>query len=233
MKFFFILLLLSGCSTLTKPLMPEALKGELVLEGWRESKTKFTDHSELQHQIVWQDKFWVIPTAKSVSKSASALTLAAWIKVSGKVKTVQDLIGLSIQSTSPTRNSRASLRIHSELQVATVARSEDQETGHLFMSKESLPAESWVLVMTVIDYQNNKVSSFLNGVPLTIQKEHKLKKRQTEMSDSWQVALGAEDDGSDFYLLDELQEVMIWRRALSADDAKLLYDSQKAAFKLP
>jgi hypothetical protein len=233
MKFFILFALLAGCSHLSKPQMPESLKKDLALEGWRENEKTFRDSSSANHRIERKEKYWEVPSAKSVAREATGLTLAAWVKVSGKVTTVQDLIALSIESNTPTRSSRASLRLHADATVVKVARSYDQEEGYLFISQEKIPTESWALVMTVINYQQNSVESYLNGEKLTLDKKAKFKNRLTPASDSRTVTIGAEDDGSDFFLQDPMQMVMVWKRALSADDAKLLFESQKAAFKLP
>ncbi len=233
MKFLIFFALLTGCSHMTKPVMPESLKKDLVLEGWRENEKTFRDSSSANHSIERKEKYWEVPTAKSVAREATGLTLAAWVKVSGKVTTIQDLIALSIESNAPTRSSRASLRLHADATVVTVARSYDQEEGYLFISQEKIPTESWALVMTVINYKQNSVESYLNGEKLTLDRKAKFKNRLTPVSDSRSVIIGAEDDGSDFFVNDQLQMVMAWKRALEPDDARLLFESQKAAFKLP
>jgi hypothetical protein len=233
MKFLILFALLTGCSHMTKPMMPESLKKDLALEGWRENEKTFHDSSSAKHSIERMEKFWEVPSARSVAREANGLTLAAWVQFSGKVSTVQDLIALSIESNAPTRSSRASLRLHADATVVTVARSHDQEEALPFVSREKLPQNQWALVMTVIDYAQNSVTSYLNGVKLTLNQKAKLKNRLTPASDSYSVTLGAEDDGSDFILQDPMQMVMIWKRALNDDDAKLLFDSHKAAFKLP
>ncbi len=195
---FVILLSLVGCTQL-----------KLVVDG--------EERSDIE--IASRGKYKTIIGAKDVLRKVEAATLMITFRQTGNQKQVQDLIALSIGGTEKhSAMSRASIRMDREGYLTGIARALDTEMGHTIRSKEKIPAGDFHNAALVIDYAHNEMHLFLDGKPLETVGAVAFSASETSDTPSISAAIGAEDDGSDFFFEGEILKPMIWRRRLGPEE---------------
>ncbi|MFA9262594.1 MAG: LamG domain-containing protein, partial [Undibacterium sp.] len=158
-----------------------------------------------------------------ILKNVSQATLAGWYNVSSVSGTERDIISLSINSGSPTTNSRASAYLNSTGKFTCGGRSTDGETFQAVDTTATYPTGRWVHFACTINYATNTIKIYLDGAAQATTGTPAFAATATANTTSSYNRIGAEDDGSAFFFLGSLDEIRIYNRGLSADEIGQLY----------
>ncbi len=166
-------------------------------------------------------------------QGVSAATLACWVKPAAAIPSgsYQDLVSISVNAANPTDTSRAVLSLQgngSGANVFTGGRSTDTESLKSFVDTTHLTPGTWYHIASTIDYQNNKLQVYINGV-LTSSTTIAFEQTTSANTASRNAALGSQDAGDGNFLNGLLDEVRVYCRVLSAAEIQSLSSVVPAA----
>ena len=134
----------------------------------------------------------------------------------------QDLLALSVGSDKASFISRFSIRFE-QGQIKAILRATDQDAAQEIISTgASLRVGEWQRVTLSVDYSKNTASLYLDGNKLETTGTLKFGAKSTADTPSASIAIGSEDDGSNFFFNGEVGRVLIWRRVLSTQEVQQL-----------
>lgn len=187
----------------------------------------------MEKSTAHRKNFWLVTGAQDTLKNSSVATLAVWIKPSKDSRYPQDLISVSVGGTNELQtSSRAALRLDRGGRLYGIGRSEDNEAAQSAQTEAVLVEGRWQHVTLVIDYQNNKMLFYHDGVLIPSKGRVRFKSRKTANTPSRFVAIGSEDDGLSRHFDGELKHAGIWNRKFTEDDIKILIEQFSNQFKL-
>jgi hypothetical protein len=169
----------------------------------------------------------------SILQSAPAATLACFVKLNAAVASgsYQDLISISVNSSSRTDTSRAVLSIQGNGTGGNVflgARSTDTESQKILVDTKNLTPGTWYHLVGVMDFQNNVLKVYVNGV-LSSSSSVTFAQASTPNTVSTDAALGSQDSGDGNFLNGSLDEVQVYNLALSASQIQTLASGDSLA----
>lgn len=202
-KFFFVLFILSACSSH----IPTIHSGQKVIE---------------------RKYFEVLGAGESLRKTSSA-TIALWVRPKADSPVNQDLFNLSVGGPKEMDyKSRAGLRITPNGAFQSVARSDDNEDLSEITTSPGLAKKYvWQHVALTIDYSGKKQEFFVDGKPVSSQGRNIFTSPTTSDTSSQRVTLGAEDDGSLAFFYGDLAGAFVEPRILSEEEIKTLMKKTK------
>ncbi|MGD8934195.1 MAG: Ig-like domain-containing protein, partial [Gammaproteobacteria bacterium] len=163
-------------------------------------------------------------------KSTSVGTLSAWINpetLSGDGA----IVGIAVGGATPQSSSRFSILASGD-NVRVFARSTDSTAAEVDVVTTTSPltAGSWHYVTAVVDYANDSVDIYVDGVLQTISGTVSFASGTTPNTASSATAIGANEDKANEFFDGIIDEVHIAHAARSADWIKAEYESQKDQF---
>lgn len=179
-------------------------------------------------KLVQKEKYQEIIGAGDVLKDVEGATLFVTFRQTGDQSSPQDMIAFSVGSEKPTFFSRASIRVDKDGYLTGIARASDSEEGQTIRAKEAAPAGEVHQALLIVDYAKNLMQLYLNGKLLESEGVVKFSSSRTAPTPSKSMALGAEDDGSNFFFKGELSHPMVWGRVLSADEISEIFKKKAA-----
>lgn len=152
--------------------------------------------------------------------SVPATTVSLWINpasvsASGSFR---ELVSISVTSATPTNTSRVALSIQGDGSGGDLfagARSTDAETQKNVVGDANLAVGTWVHVAAVYDFAGNAIRIYKNGSLLASNAAAGFAATSTPGTPSRNITLGAQDTGDSNYFHGAMDEVRIYRRALS------------------
>ncbi len=183
------------------------------------SKDKF--HPTLQSQ--WMGKYWQINNAGELLQDSEAASASVRLKLTGIPTEIQDVLAFSVGSPTSSFTSRLSIRLE-QGQIKAILRAGDQEQAQEYVSTgAALKLNQWHIITVTVNYSTNSASIYVDGHKLAGTGVLKFSQKKTAATPSANMALGSEDDGSNFFFPGEIARVMVWKRELSREEAALLY----------
>ena len=162
---------------------------------------------------------WIdLGTDLAVINQVTATTLSAWI-LPHSAHQDADVIGLSrYDYGSRTGNSRASLvQTGANLQVYARSTNDESDWNHIPTTSAPISEADWYHVVAVIDYQQDNVAIYVDGVQQPIQGPVAFVNDATPDTNSENGALGSNDDGLSSYFNGLIDEVRVAAGARSGD----------------
>ncbi len=152
------------------------------------------------------------------TQNTRGITFSAWIKKNTNASQDQ-IIGYS---TNASNNISRAYLLTNAATLDCGARAADSETTQSKFTGSVLTTGVWYHVVCVIDYPNDKIAIYLNGVPQTATGVVSFTQDFTDNTTSLTSAIGIDEDkiGNDFDGL--LDEVRVYNKALSATEVAAL-----------
>lgn len=164
-------------------------------------------------------------TNLSTLRKTSAVTLVAWIRRESVVTGyLNGVVSFSVNSSVPTKNSRAAIDLSSSGKVRILGRSTDSEAEQVIST--ALPVivpNTWHHIAGVIDYAGDSISVYVDGV-LKASGPVNFSQSSTPDTLSSYASIGSQDDGSGIYFDGQIDEVYVYRRALDATEITKLFN---------
>jgi hypothetical protein len=165
--------------------------------------------------------------ATSLAQNASSMTLETWFKTPQNITSFIELIDISINSGSPTTNSRAFLELANNNAISAGGRAPDsQGVQDRQTANNVFTANRWYHAAAVINYSTNSVKIYLNGVELSTTGTSTFTNPTTDNTTSSFGAIGAQDDGSTGFFKGFIDEVKIYSSARTADQVKADFNGE-------
>ncbi len=167
----------------------------------------------------------------AVINEVTATTLSAWIRPDS-VSHNGDILALSrYHESSPIWYSRASI-VQRSANLQVYARSIDDETDFHYPQTRSNPlsADTWHFVVAVVDYANDAVEFYVDGVFQPSFGDTNFKSPITPNTNSNNCAIGSNDNGDSPYFDGLIDEVRVAASASTADWVAAQYLSMTDSF---
>lgn len=215
MKYLFFLVLLSCAHREAK--LTDKLKDQLVSDHQpQQGMSQDKIHPTLKTK--WMEKFWQVSEAGDLLQNTEGATASVSFKLKSLPTGVQDLVAFSVGSDNSSFLSRLSIRLE-DGQIKAILRASDQDASQEILSTgAALRVGEWHRVTLTVDYSNNSASFYLDGHKLETTGTLQFGSKKTADTPSASMAIGSEDDGSNFFFQGEIGRVLIWRRALSTQE---------------
>ncbi|MFP4489092.1 MAG: DUF2341 domain-containing protein, partial [Bacteroidales bacterium] len=104
-----------------------------------------------------------LPDNNSIVRNLQQVTLSGWVNIENHSSTGV-LQAYSINSSNKTNLSRASIQVNSNETITLLARSNNTEGGRSTSSNSTVSTTGWHHIAGVIDYQNDDLYIYINGV---------------------------------------------------------------------
>ncbi len=168
------------------------------------------------------DDFVNLGNSLDLLQATAGATLACWVRLD----TLKDCaaISISVGGTPPQGSSRATLEFTPTGQIRGIGRSTDAEAGQIMLSAANeIAIGTWAHVACVIRYDTDAIELYKNGVRLTsAMGTIAFAATTTPNTPSANGALGSGDDGVGIFVDGRLDDVRVYRQALSAADIQRL-----------
>ena len=164
----------------------------------------------------------------AVLNGVSQATLSAWIRPDDLVGR-NDIIAISVGGSPPTNASRASL-YQSGNDAGIVARAPDSQDMNTVDTTSNSVSLNWHYVVAVIDYANETVTIYVDGISQTLSPPPDFDALTTSNVNSANAALGSEDDGSAYFFNGRIDEARVAATGRSADWVAAQYASMMDNF---
>lgn len=181
-------------------------------------KLKLDDKTFDQAKFLKKEKYIEVQGAGDVLRAVSAATIMVKFRQVGDQSKMQDLIAISIGSALPTASSRASIRLSPGGYLAGIARAKDSDEGQNVSSSAKAKSGQFHTAALVINYEQNQMFLYLDGSPVETKGTVKFGAPMTSDTASANIALGAEDNGSDLFFEGEIRDPRVWRRGLTPEE---------------
>ena len=167
------------------------------------------------------DDFVNLGDNRGFVQNSSAGTVALWVKPASVIASgsFRELVSLSVGGTSnPTKTSRIALSLKGDGstggQVFLGARSTDSEGQKNVTTTQGVAVGTWTHVAGVVDYQNNTLKIYINGVVAATATGVGFASPTSANTPCRNSALGAQDDGIGNHYSGSLDQAIIFNRAL-------------------
>jgi hypothetical protein len=152
-----------------------------------------------------------LPDDLSIIQGVSAVTLQAWVNLTELPSVEYDIISFSINSGSPTVNSRACLDITSTDEVEVGGRAPDSQPSiqQKVTTTSPMSAGDWYHIVGVIDYANDNIIIYVNGQSQTTSGTIDFTQSTTDNTVTSYSTIGSEDDASKDDMKGKLDEVRV------------------------
>ena len=164
---------------------------------------------------------WISLGATDLARNASAVTLMAWVRPTSTISSEQGLIQISKNSGTPTALSRAALELVATNKVEAGGRAPDSQSLQVeATANNSISPNTWYHIAAVIDYANDNVNIYLNGILQNSSGTVNFTNTATDNTASSYGSIGAEDDGSGNFFNGFMDEIKIYSSARTAAEVK-------------
>jgi RHS repeat-associated protein len=162
-----------------------------------------------------------------ILESASAASVSIWIKPSSTIPSgsTRELVSFAVGSGAATDTSRLALALQGNGtggQVYLGARSTDTETEKHVATSTNVTLGTWTHIAGVVDYAGNTLLIYINGTLSVAAKAVGFASASTPNTPSRNCCLGAAAAGDANFFLGALDEVQVYKRALSATEIATL-----------
>lgn len=169
----------------------------------------------------------------SMAQNASAITMMAWIKpdtISSVACTSTDnvIFGVSINNSGncTTTSSRVSIELCASNNIRAVGRSSDAEAySAVSTSSNPIQLSQWQHVAAVINFPADTIDIYVNG-SLVQSGSAVFANSSTDNTSSACATVGSQDDASIDFFDGEIDEVALFKRALTAAEITNIYNTQ-------
>ncbi len=150
-------------------------------------------------------------------RDAATATLSAWVNADSTLGS-HEVVAIS-RGSGATVQSRAGFFVGNNGSIGVFARTLDDDTDWNWRATTTTPITtgSWHWVTSVIDYANDSIQVFVDGVAQPMGAPASFIGTATQDSDATTAAIGAQDDGGSTFWDGRLDEVRVAEAARSAD----------------
>ena len=173
------------------------------------------------------DDYIVLGPTTNLLRDVSQASISAWVNFpdidNGNFKYIMDI------SRGTDSSSRVEFKLNGENKFLVGMRVLDADPSMQFATSSNPVAyesNTWYNLVAVIDYENDDVDLFVNGVEHSITSEPTFSATSTSDTSPQQVAIGIDAGLSGFQIEGSIDELAIWNRSLSADEVLEIYKSQ-------
>lgn len=178
--------------------------------------TKDKVHPTLKSQ--WMGKYWQLQEGFDLLQDSEAATVSVRFKLGASATDMQDLVAFSVGSETNSATSRFSIRLH-QGQITAILRAGDKDSAQEYVTTgAALRPEQWHTITVVASYAKNSAAIYLDGHKLEATGVLKFSQKKTAATASANMALGSEDDGSNFFFQGTIARVLVWKRELSREE---------------
>lgn len=129
----------------------------------------------------------------------------------------------------PTSESRFFMSINPDGTIGVGAQAPDAGSSQVGTSTATISAGSWVYLTAVADVANDSIALYKDGQQVASTGTVAFTAEATDNTAPTSVAIGSQDDGSQFYFNGAIDEVVISKALRTADWIKLSFENQKAS----
>lgn len=165
-------------------------------------------------------------TNLSMLRNVPAATVAGWVRMTSLPASgaYRELVSISVGNATPTNTSRIALSLVGDGTAADVfvgGRSTDTEAQKNLTANANLAANTWYHVAATIDFQNNSIKIYKDGV-LSASATVAFSSPFTADTASACAALASQDTGDSNFFAGLLDDVRVYCRVLSAVEIQSL-----------